>query len=211
MNTPSPSARYELGLLAIGAGVLAWSAVGPPDYFTWLLEVIPGVLGALVLLATYRRFRFTRLTYTVILLHACVLFVGGHYTYAEVPAFNWLKEALHQSRNNYDKVGHFMQGFGPALIARELYLRQHIIRPGAWVAFLTVCTSMAVSALYELIEWAVAAATGEGAESFLGTQGYVWDTQSDILYATIGALIAVLLFAGWQDRSIARVPRGEAA
>ena len=199
---PPQSARFELALLAVGALVLAWSAVRPHDYFTWFLECIPGIVGAGVLAATFRRFRFTRLTYTVILLHACVLFVGGHYTYAEVPAFTWLKEALHQSRNNYDKVGHFMQGFGPALIARELYLRQAIVRPGAWVGFLTVCTCMAVSCLYELIEWAVAEASGEGAESFLGTQGYAWDTQSDMLYATIGALTAVLLFARWQDRQI---------
>ncbi len=200
---PARSARFELILLALGVGVLAWSAVGPHDYFTWFLESVPGIIGALVLLATFRRFRFTRLTYAVILLHCVVLFIGGHYTYAEVPAFTWLKETFHQSRNNYDKVGHFMQGFGPALIAREIYQRRGIVRPGGWLGFLVVCTCMAISALYELIEWAVAAASGEGADAFLGTQGYVWDTQSDMLYATIGALVAVLLVGRWQDRQIA--------
>ncbi len=202
--TAAPT-RFEVGLLGLWAVVLGWSAIGPHDYFTWFLEVIPGVIGLAVLIATRRRFRFTPLTYAVIALHCVVLFVGGHYTYAEVPAFTWLKEALGHTRNNYDKVGHFMQGFGPALIARELYLRQRVVRPGAWVAFLTVCTCMAISALYELIEWAVAEASGEGAESFLGTQGYVWDTQSDMLWATIGALVAVLLFARWQDRQIAEL------
>ena len=201
------STRFELLLLAIWAAVLTWSAIRPHDYFIWFLEVVPALIGVAVLVATRRRFRFTPLTYAVILLHCVVLFVGGHYTYAEVPAFIWLKDALHQSRNNYDKVGHFMQGFAPALIAREVYQRRQIVKPGGWLAFLTVCTCMAISALYELIEWAVAVSTGEGAEAFLGTQGYVWDTQSDMLYATIGALIAVLLFGGWQNRQIAALEK----
>ncbi len=202
---PPADYRYELLLLGLWAAGLAWSAVQPHDYFTWFLEVVPALIGAAVLVLTIRRFRFSRLTYTVILLHCLVLFVGGHYTYAEVPAFNWLRDALHQSRNNYDKVGHFMQGFGPALIAREIYLRQQVVRPGGWLAFLAVCTCMAISALYELIEWAVAVASGEGADAFLGTQGYVWDTQSDMLWATIGAVVAVLGFGWWQDRQIARL------
>ncbi|MBC7447459.1 MAG: DUF2238 domain-containing protein [Hymenobacteraceae bacterium] len=201
MNKPF---RFELGLLCGWAAALVWSAIRPHDYFTWFLEVVPGVIGALVLLATFRHFRFTRLTYTVVLLHCVVLFVGGHYTYAEVPAFAWIQETFGHSRNNYDKVGHFMQGFGPALVAREVYARRGIVKPGRWLAFLTVCTCMAISALYELIEWAVAVSSGEGAEAFLGTQGYEWDTQSDMLYATIGALIAVGLFGRWQDRQIAR-------
>ncbi len=197
--------RFEAILLAVWCVVLVWSAVGPHDYFTWFLEVVPALVGVGVLIFTRKKFRFTPLTYAVIALHCVVLFVGGHYTYAEVPAFTWLKEALHQSRNNYDKVGHFMQGFGPALIAREVYLRRSVVRAGGWLAFLTVCTCMAISCLYELIEWAVAAASGEGAEAFLGTQGYVWDTQSDMLYATVGAVVAVLLFGRWQDRQISRL------
>ena len=197
--------RFELILRVIWLVVLGWSAVRPHDYFTWFLEVVPALVGVAVLVATAGRFRFTPLTYSVILLHCLVLFVGGHYTYAEVPAFAWLKDVLHQSRNNYDKVGHFMQGFGPALIAREVYLRRGVVRPGGWLAFLTVCTSMAISCFYELIEWAVAVSSGEGAEAFLGTQGYVWDTQSDMLYATVGALVAVMAFGQWQDRQIARL------
>ncbi len=199
---PAAPALFEGILLVIWAVALAWSAVRPHDYFTWFLEVVPALIGVAVLVFTHRSFRFTPLTYVVILLHCVVLFVGGHYTYAEVPAFTWLKETFHQSRNNYDKVGHFMQGFSPALIAREIYQRRHVVKPGGWLGFLTVCTCMAVSCLYELIEWAVAASTGEGAEAFLGTQGYVWDTQSDMLYATIGAIVAVLLFGAWQDRQI---------
>lgn len=205
---PGPPTRFELALLAIWAVTLIWSAIRPHDYFTWFLEVVPALIGVAVLVATRPRFRFTPLTYAVILLHCVVLFVGGHYTYAEVPAFTWLKETLHQSRNNYDKVGHFMQGFGPALIAREVYQRRAIVKPGGWLAFLTVCTGMAISAFYELIEWAVAISTGESAEAFLGTQGYVWDTQSDMLYATIGALVAVLLFGAWQNRQIAALENG---
>jgi putative membrane protein len=198
------SYRYELILLVLWAGGLAWSAVRPHDYFTWFLEVVPALVGVSVLAVTITRFRFTPLTYGVILLHCWVLFIGGHYTYAEVPAFDWLRDTFHQTRNNYDKVGHFMQGFGPALIAREVYLRRKVVQGSGWLAFLAVCTCMAISALYELIEWAVAAATGEGADAFLGTQGYAWDTQSDMLWATIGAVVAVIAFSRLQDWQIRR-------
>ena len=199
--------RFELILLAIWLVVLGWSAVRPHDYFTWFLEVVPALVGVAVLVATAGRFRFTPLTYSVILLHCLVLFVGGHYTYAEVPAFAWLKDVLHQSRNNYDKVGHFMQGFGPALIAREVYLRRGVVRPGGWLAFLTVCTSMAISCFYELIEWWTALASGEAAEAFLGTQGDVWDTQWDMFCALIGAITAQLLLSRVHDRQLARLSR----
>ncbi len=198
--------KNHLLLLLLFVVGLAVSALHPHDYFTWFLEVVPAIIGAGVLALTYRRFRFTSLTYWLILAHCYVLFVGGHYTYAEVPAFNWLRDALGQSRNNYDKVGHFMQGFVPALIARELYTRLRVVKPGGWLAFLVVCTSMAISAAYEFLEWGVALATGEGAEAFLGTQGYVWDTQSDMLYATIGAIVAVLVLGREQDRQVARLP-----
>lgn len=194
--------QYRLLLALFFAGLLA-SAIRPHDYFTWFLEVLPALIGVAVLAATFRRFRFSTLTYWLILLHCYVLFVGGHYTYAEVPAFNWLRDVLHQSRNNYDKVGHFVQGFVPALIARELFVRRQVVRRGGWLAFLVVCVCMAISVTYEFIEWAVAEATGEGADAFLGTQGYVWDTQSDMLYATIGAIAAVLLLGRVQNRQIA--------
>lgn len=198
--------RLPILLLCLFAVGLLLSAIHPHDYFTWFLEVVPALIGVAVLAATYRRFPLTPLTYWLILAHCYVLFIGGHYTYAEVPAFNWLRDALHQSRNNYDKVGHFTQGFVPAMIARELYVRREVVKRGGWLAFLVVCTCMAISAAYEFLEWAVALGTGEGAEAFLGTQGYAWDTQSDMLYATIGAITAVLLLSRVQDRQIARLP-----
>ena len=181
---------------------LGWSAVNPKDYFTWILEVFPAIIGLAVLVFTFRKFRFTDMTYLFILLHCFVLFVGGHYTYAEVPLFSWIRDALHEQRNNYDKVGHFMQGFVPAMIARELFLRKEIVRKGAWVSVLTVSVCMGISMLYEFLEWFVAISSGQSAEAFLGTQGDPWDTQSDMLMATIGAIVMVTLVAGIHDRQI---------
>jgi putative membrane protein len=178
------------------------SAINPHDYFTWLLEVFPAILGLLILTFTFKNFRFTYLTYIFILVHCYILFIGGHYTYAKVPLFEWIKEAFDQSRNNYDKVGHFIQGFVPAMIARELYIGKQVVKKGAWLSFLTVCTCVTVSVLYEFLEWSVAIASGESAESFLGTQGYVWDTQSDMLYALIGALCMVIFMSKIQDRQL---------
>jgi putative membrane protein len=139
------------------------------------------------------------------LLHAYILFIGGHYTYAEVPLFNWIQEVFHQTRNNYDKVGHFAQGFIPAMISRELFIRLKVIKPGIWLSVLTVSVCMSISVLYEFLEWLVAIATGEAADSFLGTQGYIWDTQSDMLYATIGAICMLILMSKWQDRQIEKM------
>ncbi len=183
------------------------SAINPHDYFTWILEVFPAMIGFLVLLATFKKFQFSYLTYTMILFHCIVLFVGGHYTYAEVPLFDWIREAFHQSRNNYDKVGHFTQGFVPAMITRELLVRKDVVKKGGWLSFLTVCVCLSISAFYEFLEWFVAIVSGQDSESFLGTQGYVWDTQSDMLYAFLGALCMIVLFSKIQDGQIKKVTK----
>lgn len=191
--------------LAIFFGCLLWSAIAPHDYFTWFLEVLPALLGFVLLAYTRARFPLTPLLYTVILVHSVVLMVGGHYTYAEVPLFDLLREQLGLARNNYDKLGHFMQGFGPALIAREVLVRKQVIRTRGWLNFLVLSICLAFSALYELIEWAVALATGEAADAFLGTQGYIWDTQSDMAYALLGASCALIFFSRLHDRQLRRL------
>jgi len=193
------TSRLHRILLAAAGAVFLWSVIRPHDYFTWFLEVAPALLGFAILAATYRRFRFTDLAYALIALHACILMVGGHYTYAEVPFFNWIRDAFHLARNNYDKLGHFAQGFIPAVLTREILLRTSPLRPGKWLSFLTVSVCLALSAVYEFIEWWVALATGEGAEAFLGTQGYVWDTQSDMLYAAVGAIVSLALLSRLHD------------
>ncbi len=196
---------YRATLLSLYLAVLLWSVWQPHDYFTWALETFPAILGCAVLLLTYRRFQFTNFVYTVILFHCTILFVGGHYTYSNEPLFNWLKEALHWQRNNYDKVGHFAQGFVPALIGRELFLRLGIVHSRSWSTTFAVMTSLSVSLLYELLEWLVALLAGSGAEAFLGTQGDIWDTQSDMLFAFIGALVAMGFFRGMHDKAMSRL------
>lgn len=181
---------------------LILSGINPHDYFTWILEVFPSIIGIIILIITFKKFKFSFLTYVFILMHCYTLFIGGHYTYAEVPFFDCVKEVFHQSRNNYDKVGHFAQGFVPALIVRELYIRKEIVKPGLWQAFLTVCTCVTISVFYEFLEWLVAEVSGQSAEAFLGTQGYVWDTQSDMLYALIGAMCAIIFLSKIQDKQI---------
>ncbi|QAB15458.1 DUF2238 domain-containing protein [Hydrogenovibrio thermophilus] len=188
------------GLIFIG--VMLWSAIGAKDTVIWWLEALPSLVGALVLAVTYQVFRLTPMLYALILAHMVVLFVGAHYTYAEVPLFDWVAQALGQERNNFDKLGHFMQGLVPALIAREILLRKAIVNGQAWLNFLVVCFALALSAFYELIEWWVALLSEQAAEAFLGTQGYVWDTQSDMGFALLGAFVAVSLLSGWQDKQI---------
>jgi putative membrane protein len=183
--------------------VLIWSAIEPKDYFIWMLEVLPAVIALGILAATCKAFPLTPLVYLLILLHCIILMVGGHYTYAEVPLFDWLKEPMGWTRNHYDKVGHFAQGFVPALIAREILLRRSPLQPGKWLFFIVACICLAISAFYEFVEWWVAVATGTAAEAFLATQGYVWDTQSDMLYALIGAIVAQLLLGRLHDRQLA--------
>jgi putative membrane protein len=194
--------RIFLSLFFIG---LIVSGIRPHDYFTWILEVFPAIVGVLVLTLTFKKFRLTDMTYLFILIHCYILFVGGHYTYAEVPLGDWVKELFHQSRNNYDKVGHFAQGFVPAMIVRELFVRLEIVKRGKWLSFLCVCVCLSISALYELFEWLVAVTSGQSAEAFLGTQGYVWDTQSDMLFALTGAVCMVLFMSGIQDKQIKKL------
>ncbi len=194
--------------LAIFFSVLLWSALRPHDYFTWFMEVLPAIIAFVILASTYKRFRLSALASWLILVHAVILMIGGHYTYAEVPLFDWVRDVFHQGRNNYDKVGHFAQGFVPAIIAREILLRKTPLRPGAWLSFITVSVCLAISALYELFEWAVAEATGDAAEAFLGTQGYQWDTQSDMAYALLGAVMAVVLLGRYHEAQVSRIDQG---
>jgi putative membrane protein len=183
------------------------SAINPHDYFTWILEVFPAIIGFIVLAIIYQKFQFSTFTYVFILLHCYVLFVGGHYTYAKVPLFDWVRDTFHQSRNNYDKLGHFTQGFVPAMIARELFIRKHVFNKTGWLPVLTVCVCGTISLLYELLEWLVSVLSGSSGDSFLGTQGDVWDTQSDMLFAMIGAICMVTLFYKVQDKAIARLQK----
>jgi putative membrane protein len=196
--------KYIYALLMVFTATLLWSILNPKEVFTCFLEIIPAIIGVLILALTFKRFRFTNFTYTLILIHCIILFIGGHYTYAEVPFFDYIKEVFHQSRNNYDKVGHFAQGFVPAMIIRELFIRKKVIANQSFFNFIIVSICLAISAAYEWIEWFVSIATGDGGDAFLGTQGYVWDTQSDMLFATIGAMVALLLFSKIQDNQIMR-------
>lgn len=194
--------KYIYFLIIVFFISLFASVINAKEGFTCFLEVIPAIIGFLILVFTFKKFRFTNFTYTLILLHCIILFIGGHYTYAEVPFFDYIKEVFHQSRNNYDKVGHFAQGFVPAMIIRELFIRKKVISNKSFFNFIIVSICLAISAAYEFIEWFVSLATGEGGDSFLGTQGYVWDTQSDMLFATIGAITALILLSKIQDRKI---------
>jgi putative membrane protein len=194
--------KKELAWLGIFAAVLAWSAIDPADRVTWWLEVIPALVGLVILAVTRQRFPLTPMVYTLILIHAIILMVGGHYTYAEVPAGDWLRDLLGGERNNYDKLGHLAQGFIPAMIAREVLIRNGVVVIRGWISFLVLCVVLAISAFYELIEWWAALASSEAAESFLGTQGYVWDTQSDMLWALSGAALALLALSKVHDRQI---------
>ena len=188
--------------IGIFLAVLIWSGIDPKDQFTWFLEVLPAIIGAIILLVTKKSFPLTSLLYVFILLHCVVLMVGGHYTYAEVPLFDHIKELMGSERNNYDKVGHFFQGFVPALIARELLIRKQVVNGKAWLNLFIISISLAFSAFYELIEWWVALLSGQGAEAFLGTQGYIWDTQSDMLYALIGAIFCIISLSKWHDKQL---------
>lgn len=203
--------RRLLWFLALLGPVFVWSAIGPRDRLTWWLEVAPVLIGVPLIVAVQRRFPLTSLLLVLVWLHAVILIVGGHYTYALVPAGDWAREWFGWSRNNYDKLGHFAQGFVPAILAREILLRTSPLRdrgdgrPSRWLGFLVVSVCLGFSAFYELIEWVAALLSREAAESFLGTQGYVWDTQSDMAWALGGALPALLLLSRWHDRQLARL------
>ncbi len=197
-----PSTLETAAWLLIYGLVLAWSAIHPKDRFTWFLEVLPALIGLVVLALSWRRFPLTRLLYWLILAHCIVLMIGGHYTYAEVPLFDWIRDQFHLQRNDYDKVGHFFQGFVPALIARELIVRLDLVNGRGWRNFFVICVVLALSAFYELIEWWVALASGDEAVAFLGTQGDPWDTQSDMFLALIGGSLALILLSKVHDRQL---------
>ena len=203
--------RRLIWFLALLLPVLAWSVVNPHDRLTWWLEVFPVLIGVPMILAVQKRFPLSSLLLVLVWCHAMILIVGGHYTYALVPAGEWAREWFGWTRNNYDKLGHFAQGFVPAILARELLLRTSPLRnrgdgrPSRWTGFLVVCVCLGFSGFYELIEWWTALASGAAAEAFLGTQGYIWDTQSDMAWALFGAIIALITLAKVHDRSMAMV------
>jgi putative membrane protein len=192
-------------LLAATGAVLVWSFIGCADEFTWFLEVLPAVIALPVLLMLYRRLRFTNMVYLLIAIHACILMIGGHYTYAEMPVFNWIKDWLHLDRNYYDRLGHFAQGFIPAMVAREVLLRRTPLERGKLLAYLVLSCCMAISAMYELFEFAAAKLTGTAADAFLGSQGDVWDTQWDMTWCLIGTITSLLLLSGFHDRALAKL------
>lgn len=197
----------ELFGLLIGTGLaLLASAIEPTDWLTWWMEVLPVLIGVPVLFATYARFPFTMIAYRLVFVHALVLIFGGHYTYADVPPGFWLQDVLDLSRNHYDRFAHFVQGFVPAIVAREILIRRSPLRPGAWLFFLVTTTCLALSAFYELIEWWAAMIWGATAEAFLGTQGDVWDTQWDMFFALVGAITSLTVLGGFHDRALARLP-----
>ena len=194
--------------LAIFFAVLIWSAINPTGYFIWFLEVFPALIAVVLLLYTRKRFEFTKLGYTLILIHCIILMIGGHYTYAEVPLFNWIRDTFDLQRNNYDKIGHLAQGFIPAIVAREILIRNNVVNGKRWLIFFVLSICMAISAFYELLEWWVAELSGESAEAFLATQGYTWDTQSDMFLAFIGAVSALVLLSRIHDKQLKKWAMG---
>jgi putative membrane protein len=196
----------HLALLLLVGLVFVWSGWQPYDRLTWWLEVVPVILGGLLLIFTYSHFRFTTLVYTLITLHMILLCVGGHYTYARVPLFDWIQPTFGWHRNHFDRLGHFMQGFVPALIARELFIRLRVVNSDGWRFSIIILICMGISALYELLEWAAALAGGAASTAFLGTQGDVWDTQEDMFMALIGAICALLFMGFWQNKQMRKLP-----
>ncbi|OGN08044.1 MAG: hypothetical protein A2750_01060 [Candidatus Yanofskybacteria bacterium RIFCSPHIGHO2_01_FULL_45_42] len=196
--------KYHIFLLCIVSAFFVWSAINPHDYFTWLLEVFPAVVGAAIIFPTYRKFRLSNLMYTLIAIHAIILMIGGHSTYALAPVGEWMKQIFGFTRNNYDKIGHLAQGFMPAIYVREVLIRKSPLTKhnSFWLPFISISVVLAASALYELIEWWVSLASGSAGDSFLGTQGYIWDTQSDMFLALVGALAGLLILNKLHDRSM---------
>ena len=202
LATPAPRRREPAVLLAVGVVALVVSAIGAESIGTWFLEVLAALIGAVILVVTYRRFPLSPLVYRLILIHSLILMIGGHWTYAEVPAGDWVRDALGLTRNPYDRLGHFAQGFVPAIVAREVLLRRTPLRPGRWLAALVICVVMAVSATWELFEWFSAVVGGSSADDFLGTQGDVWDTQWDMFMAGVGAITSLLLLSRLHNRQL---------
>ena len=205
---PTPAeTRAAIALLALTAIALVISGLGPRDRGTWVLEVLPVLIAAPLLILTWKPFRLTPLAYQLIFVHALILMLGGHYTYAQVPLGFWLQEVFDFARNPYDRIGHFAQGFVPAIIIREILLRRSPLRPGKWTFFLVSSVALAFSAVYEFVEWWVAVLLGEGASAFLGTQGDEWDTQWDMFLCLIGAVSSQLLLARIHDRQLAQLAK----
>lgn len=190
-------------LLFLTSNFTIFSYIGAKEQFTWWLEAFP-VFAGIAALFVFRKFQFTNLVYVVIFIHFLILLLGAHYTYAEVPGFGWMNEILGGTRNNYDKIGHFIQGFSPALIAREILIRNKVLLKKSWLPFLVLSVILAISAFYELIEWVISLFSGEAGDNFLGTQGYIWDTQTDMFTALIGGAVALILFSKIHDRAIAK-------
>ena len=184
---------------------LIWSAIKPHDYFTWFLEVFPAIIGFLIIIFTFNKFQLSTFLYTLILIHSIILMIGGHYTYAEVPFFDTLKELFNLERNNFDKLGHFFQGLEPFILSREILYRKNIVTSFGWLNFISLSIVVAFSAIYEIIEWIVAVLTGDEANSFLGTQGYIWDTQSDMAFALIGGVFAWLFLTKTHNKIIKQI------
>ena len=199
--------RTNTALLVLLGAVFVWSAFRPHDYFTWILETFPAIIGFVILVATYRRFPLTPLAYALLMIHAAILMIGGHYTYAEVPLGFWMRDLLHGARNDYDRIGHFAQGFVPAIVAREILIRRNVVRGRGWIYFIVVSICLAISAAYELLEWRVSVASGSKGDAFLGTQGDIWDTQEDMATALVAAMIAPITLGWLHDRQIDRVRR----
>ncbi len=197
--------RELLTLLAVLIGVTVWSWIEPFDRPTWWMESLPVFIGLMVLVPTHTRFPLTRLVYYLLFFHAVLLLVGGHYTYARVPFGFWIQDLLDFSRNPYDRLGHIVQGFVPALVAREVFLRKHVLQRDAWLFFLVVCFCLAFSAFYELLEWWTAVFAGDGSIDFLGVQGDIWDAQWDMMLALIGAIAAQVLLGKTHDRQLAKL------
>lgn len=199
------SKEYFHKILVVSMSIiLILSAINCHDLFTWFLEVLPVIIVEIVLIVTYKKFQFTSFTYVLIWAHAIILIIGGHYTYAEMPLFNWIRDIFHFSRNYYDRVGHFAQGFVPAIVIREVFIRNKIIKNKTWTNFVVISICLAISASYELIEFAVGIITGEAADAFLGTQGDVWDTQWDMTFALIGAIFSTIILSKYHDKLLGK-------
>lgn len=197
---------YHSILLAIVVAFWVWSGIEPHDTrLTWFLETLPVMIALPVILLTYRRFPLTSLTYTLIAVHAMILMLGGHYSYAKVPLGFWMEDWFGWTRNNYDKIGHFMQGFGPAIYVREILARSSPLKPGKWLGFLSVAVPLAFSAIYEIIEWLASLTNPADTEAFLGTQGYIWDTQTDMFLCLIGSIVALVFLSKLHNRYVARM------
>ena len=198
--------KYVLVLLIIVSGGWIWSGIGLQDTrLTWVLETFPLMLALPILIFTYRRFPLTGLTYTLIAIHGLILMVGGHYSYAKVPLGFWMEDWFGWTRNNYDKIGHFMQGFGPAIYVREIVARTSPLKPGKWLGVFSIAVPLAFSALYEIIEWLASLSNPADTEAFLGTQGYIWDTQTDMFWCLIGSIIALVLLGKWHNKYLSEI------